>query len=132
MAGELPVGPSFSKLTGTQLETETLRCAYSATEDGWNADAFHDRVDGYGAALCVARTQVRGCRSWCGFLEGTVCMLWAVLVTAASCAVCPALVRVLGCGNCARRLMDASLNLPGLGDGRCLDGSDAAYVKASA
>eukprot|EP00882_Tetradesmus_deserticola_P010887 GHRQ01011507.1.p1 GENE.GHRQ01011507.1~~GHRQ01011507.1.p1 ORF type:complete len:301 (+),score=100.36 GHRQ01011507.1:812-1714(+) len=44
-------------LAGTQLETETLRCAYCATEDGWNPDAFHERVDGYGAALCVARTQ---------------------------------------------------------------------------
>lgn len=44
-------------LAGTQLETEALRCAYSATEDGWNPDTFHDRVDGYGAALCVARTQ---------------------------------------------------------------------------
>jgi hypothetical protein len=47
---------------GTQLEKETLRCAYSATEDGWNPDVFHDRVDGYGAALCVARTQVRNGR----------------------------------------------------------------------
>ncbi|WIA43695.1 hypothetical protein OEZ86_010127 [Tetradesmus obliquus] len=44
-------------LAGTQLETEALRCTYSATEDGWNPDTFHDRVDGYGAALCVARTQ---------------------------------------------------------------------------
>lgn len=44
-------------LAGTQLEDEALRCAYSATEDGWSAAAFHDRVDGYGAALVVARTQ---------------------------------------------------------------------------
>jgi hypothetical protein len=46
------------RLTGTQLEEEALRCAYSATEDGWSAAAFHERVDGYGAALAVARTQV--------------------------------------------------------------------------
>jgi hypothetical protein len=44
---------------GTQLETETLRCAYSATEDGWSAAAFHEGVDGYGATLVVARTQVQ-------------------------------------------------------------------------
>lgn len=43
--------------SGTQLEDETLRCCYSATEDGWSVRAFHDRVDGYGAALVVARTQ---------------------------------------------------------------------------
>lgn len=46
-------------LTGTQLEDEPLRCCYSATENGWSAAAFHERVDGYGAALVVARTQVR-------------------------------------------------------------------------
>eukprot|EP00878_Enallax_costatus_P019515 GHUV01020589.1.p1 GENE.GHUV01020589.1~~GHUV01020589.1.p1 ORF type:complete len:228 (+),score=51.35 GHUV01020589.1:1454-2137(+) len=44
-------------LAGTQLESEALRCAYSATEDGWNPIIFHERVDGYGAALVVARTQ---------------------------------------------------------------------------
>jgi hypothetical protein len=45
--------------TGTQLEDEALRCCYSAVEDGWSAAAFHERVDGYGAALVVGRTQVR-------------------------------------------------------------------------
>lgn len=45
-----------SSRTGTQLESEALRCAFSATEDGWDARAFHDRVDGYGAALVVCRT----------------------------------------------------------------------------
>eukprot|EP00877_Chromochloris_zofingiensis_P009355 jgi/Chrzof1/4673/Cz14g22100.t1 len=44
-------------LAGSQLETETLRLAYSATEDGWNPQAFHERVDGYGAAIVLARTQ---------------------------------------------------------------------------
>eukprot|EP00879_Flechtneria_rotunda_P005218 GHRR01005501.1.p1 GENE.GHRR01005501.1~~GHRR01005501.1.p1 ORF type:complete len:310 (+),score=72.49 GHRR01005501.1:1280-2209(+) len=44
-------------LAGTQLEKEPLRCAFSATEDGWNPTVFHRKVDGYGAALVVARTQ---------------------------------------------------------------------------
>ena len=48
---------------GTQLETEALRCAYSATEDGWGAAPFHALVDGYGAALVVARTEV-GSTGW--------------------------------------------------------------------
>eukprot|EP00878_Enallax_costatus_P025898 GHUV01027747.1.p1 GENE.GHUV01027747.1~~GHUV01027747.1.p1 ORF type:complete len:103 (-),score=5.08 GHUV01027747.1:146-454(-) len=39
----LPMSPA-----GTQLESEALRCAYSATEDGWNPIIFHERVDGYG------------------------------------------------------------------------------------
>lgn len=51
--------PLPSLAAGTQLETEVLRCAYSATEDGWNPYIFHEKVDGYGAALIVARTEVR-------------------------------------------------------------------------
>jgi hypothetical protein len=43
-------------MTGTQLEDQPLRCAFSATEDGWNPIVFHEKVDGYGAAIAVART----------------------------------------------------------------------------
>ncbi|KAI8471661.1 MAG: hypothetical protein J3K34DRAFT_416367 [Monoraphidium minutum] len=43
-------------LAGTSLEEEPLRLAYSATEDGWSGPAFHAKVDGYGAALIVARS----------------------------------------------------------------------------
>eukprot|EP00775_Hariotina_reticulata_P011277 gene11276-11426_t len=43
-------------LAGTQLEEEPLRCAFSATEDGWSPVVFHEKVDGYGAAITVART----------------------------------------------------------------------------
>eukprot|EP00955_Chlamydomonas_euryale_P051879 354988-Chlamydomonas_euryale.AAC.21 len=39
-----------------QLETEDLRMAYSATEDGWTPGAFHSAVDGYGATIVLART----------------------------------------------------------------------------
>ncbi|KAG1658019.1 hypothetical protein FOA52_010260 [Chlamydomonas sp. UWO 241] len=52
---------SFMKLfrplmAGTQLETEDLRLAYSATEDGWSPGAFHAGVDGYGPTVVLART----------------------------------------------------------------------------
>lgn len=43
-------------LAGTQLETEDLRCCYSATEDGWTPGAFHAAVDGYGPTIVLART----------------------------------------------------------------------------
>lgn len=40
----------------TQLERAPLRLAYDADRDGWSAAAFHQAVDGYGAALVVAET----------------------------------------------------------------------------
>ncbi|EFN54294.1 hypothetical protein CHLNCDRAFT_135883 [Chlorella variabilis] len=43
-------------LAQTQLESVPLRLAYDADQDGWTPTAFHQRVDGFGAALVVAET----------------------------------------------------------------------------
>ena len=43
-------------LKQTQLERRPLRVAYDATVDGWEALAFHAKVDGYGAAVVLATT----------------------------------------------------------------------------
>ncbi|KAG7669493.1 hypothetical protein Ndes2437B_g05671 [Nannochloris sp. 'desiccata'] len=43
-------------LAGTQLESTSLRLAYSADRDGWSAQAFHDKVNTFGAGVVVVRT----------------------------------------------------------------------------
>lgn len=40
----------------TPLSVSARRLAYDAERDGWSAEAFHGRVDTYGAAVVVART----------------------------------------------------------------------------
>ena len=45
-------------LKSTQLETRPLQLAYDANVHGWNAYAFHECVDGKGAAVIVATTTV--------------------------------------------------------------------------
>ena len=42
-------------LKQTQLEYRALRVAYSANRQGYNAQAFHQAVDGQGAALVLAK-----------------------------------------------------------------------------
>mmetsp|Transcript_387 Transcript_387/g.1348 ORF Transcript_387/g.1348 Transcript_387/m.1348 type:complete len:337 (+) Transcript_387:70-1080(+) len=49
-------------LAKTQLEKRGLQLAYDASTHGWNADAFHQCVDGRGPAVVVAKTS-----------HGTVC-----------------------------------------------------------
>ena len=49
-------------LAKTQLETRELQLAYDADTHGWNANAFHQCVDGRGPAVVVAKTS-----------HGTVC-----------------------------------------------------------
>jgi hypothetical protein len=44
-------------LAQTQLESCPLRLAYDAERDGWDAVAFHERVDAFGASLVVAETE---------------------------------------------------------------------------
>ena len=44
-------------LARTQLEKAPLRLAYSAERNGWTAEAFHECVNTFGAALVVARSQ---------------------------------------------------------------------------
>lgn len=34
-----------------------LRCAYDANKHGWTASAFHERVNTFGAAVVVAKTE---------------------------------------------------------------------------
>jgi len=43
-------------LAKTRLEKKGLRLAYDAEEHGWSPAAFHDRCDGYGAAVVLARS----------------------------------------------------------------------------
>lgn len=43
-------------LKNTNLEFRALRLAYSANRDGWNAPAFHAKVDKQGPSLVVATT----------------------------------------------------------------------------
>jgi hypothetical protein len=86
--------------TGTQLEEEPLRCAYSATEDGWSAAAFHDRVDGYGATLIMARTQVGGGG---GGGEVTAAVTTACSDAGQPCTVCASCTSIKCGGACWRR-----------------------------
>lgn len=44
----------------TNLEFRPLRLVYSANRDGWNAKAFHERVDKLGPAVVLARTSSGG------------------------------------------------------------------------
>lgn len=46
-----------SALSPLQLETKPLRLAYDANKNGWNAQAFHKAVDGFGATIVFARTE---------------------------------------------------------------------------
>ena len=41
-------------VSGTSLEDKELECVYKASEDGWSAIDFHERVDGKGSSLVVA------------------------------------------------------------------------------
>ena len=43
-------------LKNTNLEFRGLRLAYSANRDGWNADAFHRKVDRQGGGVVVCTT----------------------------------------------------------------------------
>ena len=43
-------------LARTQLEKAPLRLAYDASIDGWSAQAFHEKVNTFGAGLIVLRT----------------------------------------------------------------------------
>lgn len=43
-------------LARTQLEKAPLRLAYDADRDGWSTQAFHERVNTFGAGLIVMRT----------------------------------------------------------------------------
>lgn len=52
--------PSGCRLAQTQLERVPLRLAYDASQHGWSARAFHTRVDSFGPAVVVARTE-SGC-----------------------------------------------------------------------
>jgi hypothetical protein len=57
VTGDAPdVRPLRQLLASTQLEAAPLRLAYDAARDGWGADSFHARVDGFGTALVVAET----------------------------------------------------------------------------
>lgn len=44
-------------LKNTNLETRGLKLSYSASKNGWNADAFHRAVDKKGGGLVVCTTQ---------------------------------------------------------------------------
>ncbi|PRW18377.1 Interferon-induced 44 family [Chlorella sorokiniana] len=58
LAGDGPdVAALRPLLAQTQLERAPLRLAFDADRGGWSATAFHQAVDGYGAALVVAETE---------------------------------------------------------------------------
>jgi hypothetical protein len=57
LEGDSPdVAPLRPLLAKTQLAAEPLRLAYDAERDGWSAEAFHERVNTFGAGLVVATT----------------------------------------------------------------------------
>ncbi|KAL7524675.1 hypothetical protein ACHAWF_001044 [Thalassiosira exigua] len=63
--GEFGLGPAAivrPLLKQTQLEKRKLQVVYDAKRDGWNARAFHSKVDGKGASVVLAK--VRG--QWIG------------------------------------------------------------------
>uniref|UniRef100_A0A7S2VII2 TLDc domain-containing protein n=1 Tax=Skeletonema marinoi TaxID=267567 RepID=A0A7S2VII2_9STRA len=65
MKGELGFGPESivrPLLKQTQLEKRKLKVVYNAKRDGFNAQAFHSKVDGKGASVVLAK--VRG--QWIG------------------------------------------------------------------
>jgi hypothetical protein len=43
-------------LKNTNLESRGLKLTYSANRDGWNANAFHKKVDKLGGGLVVCTT----------------------------------------------------------------------------
>lgn len=45
-------------LAKTQLERVPLRVAYDAQQHAWTADAFHERVNTFGAGACRAATPI--------------------------------------------------------------------------
>ena len=52
---QLPLAKSVRPLLkNTQLESRPLQLVYDANKDGWNPTAFHNSVDGKGAAIVVA------------------------------------------------------------------------------
>jgi hypothetical protein len=54
-------------LKNTQLQNRPLQLVYDANKHGWNAAAFHERVDGKGAAIVLCRPRARRANS----AEGT-------------------------------------------------------------
>lgn len=65
MPGEFGLGPESvvrPLLKQTQLQNRKLKCVYDANKHGWDARAFHSRVDGKGASVVLAK-----CRgTWIG------------------------------------------------------------------
>jgi hypothetical protein len=45
-------------LKNTQLESRPLQLVYDADRDGWNPSAFHQAVDGRGAAVILAKSEM--------------------------------------------------------------------------
>ena len=85
-------------LARTQLECRPLRLAYDAAVHGWSPEAFHARVDSFGAAVVLAETEggtVCGGynpRGWIGLGEDRRGSMAAWL-----CVQCDAVARVPEC-----------------------------------
>lgn len=72
---------------GTFLQGRSdVTCLYKATRDGWSAVNFHDKVDGLGSAVVVARSvsgqifggyNPAGWRSTDDYVTSTAAFLWA-------------------------------------------------------
>lgn len=65
LPGELGFGPEAvvrPLLKQTQLQNRKLKVVYNAKRDGWDGRAFHQKVDGMGASVVLAK--VRG--QWIG------------------------------------------------------------------
>lgn len=103
-------------LAATAIENVPLRLAYDADRDGWTAEAFHDKVNTFGAAVVIAETvggAVLGGYNPSGALHAPFHR-----TTAAMCALwltrrCDLTVGRL-CGGLTRRAADAAV------DGHCV------------
>lgn len=74
-------------IKGTYLERniDKMKCVYKATKDGWSALNFHEKVDGKGSGIVVARSltgnifggyNANGWRSTDDYYSSTASFLW--------------------------------------------------------
>jgi hypothetical protein len=86
---------------GTSLQGKELVCVYKASQDGWSAINFHNKVDGKGSALVVALSRTGrlfggfnplGWRSTDDYYQSNAAFLWFVENANKSPTKCPILI----------------------------------------
>jgi hypothetical protein len=105
VTGSAPSQPLLTReleaqlVKGTSLEDKELECVYKASQDGWSAIDFHQKVDEKGSSLVVALTRSGkvfggfnplGWRSTDDYYNSNAAFLWfAAANTAVKCPILP-------------------------------------------